>query len=168
MPTTPSKPATTSERTSDRTFVVRHTALAPALRVYEAWTRQERFAQWWVPTSCGLTLASCEMDVRVGGTYRLVFPHGDTTMAFFGTYTEVSPPRRLAWTNEESGEDQTVLTTVTLDERDGVTLLAVEDLYPSADALDAAIACGATAGLPESLAQLDAFLAESDVAAHGA
>ncbi len=159
--TAPKHP-TTTERTSERAFVVRHTCEAPAHRVFEAWTRQEQFEQWWVPKSCGLTLISCDMEVRVGGTYRLVFPQGDTTLAFFGTYRDVTPPTRLAWTNEEGGDGEIVLTTVTFDENDGTTSVVVRDVYPSASALDTAIACGATEGLPESLAQLDAFLARGD------
>jgi uncharacterized protein YndB with AHSA1/START domain len=42
--------------------------------VFEAWTKAELFQRWWVPKSFGLTLLSCELDVRVGGVYRLVFP----------------------------------------------------------------------------------------------
>ena len=134
--TTPKNP-TTAERTSDRELVVRRTVNGPARLVFEAWTKAELFQRWWVPKSYGLTLLSCEMDVRVGGQYRLVFRHGDSTMAFFGTYREVTPPSRLVWTNEE-GEDGETVTTVTFDERDGKTLLVVHDLYPSKDALDAA------------------------------
>jgi uncharacterized protein YndB with AHSA1/START domain len=55
-----------------------------------------------VPQSSASRLLSCEVDARVGGTYRLVFRHGDGTMAFFGTYLEVTPPSRLVWTNEEA------------------------------------------------------------------
>ncbi len=154
----PPKREATTERTSGQAFVVRHTIDASALRVFEAWAKREQFEQWWVPKSCGLTLLSCDMDVRVGGTYRLVFPHGDTTMAFFGTYREVSPPSRLVWTNEEGGEGETVVTTVTFEANGEATDVTVHDLYPSAHALDTAIAHGATAGMPESLAQLDAFL----------
>ena len=149
----------TTERTSVLEFVVRHTVDAPMERVFAAWTDRDQFVQWWVPKSCGLTLLSCDMDVRVGGTYRLVFPHGDATMAFFGTYREVTSPTRLVWTNEEGSESEVVVTTVTLEETDGRTSLTVHDRYPSSEALDTAIACGATAGMPESLTQLDAFLA---------
>jgi uncharacterized protein YndB with AHSA1/START domain len=98
------------------------------------------------------------MDVRVGGQYRLAFLHGDSTMEFFGTYLEVTPPKRLVWTNEE-GDGQTV-TTVTFEEKDGKTLLMVHDLYPSKEALDAAIASGSTGGLPEQLDALDELLAD--------
>ncbi len=158
--TTPKNP-TTAERTSDRELVVRRTVNGPARLVFEAWTKAELFQRWWVPKSYGLTLLSCEMDVRVGGQYRLVFRRGDSTMAFFGTYREVTPPSRLVWTNEE-GEDGETVTTVTFDERDGKTLLVVHDLYPSKDALDAAIASGSTGGMPDQLDQLEEFLASFD------
>ncbi|MFO0638468.1 MAG: SRPBCC family protein [Polyangiaceae bacterium] len=152
----PTKNPTSAERTSERELVVRRTVNGPARLVFEAWTRPELFRRWWVPESFGLTLLSCEMDVRVGGQYRLVFEHGDSTMAFFGTYREVVPASRLVWTNEEEGGE--TVTTVTFEEKDGKTQVVVHDLYPSKEALDAAIASGSTGGLPEQLEQLDALL----------
>lgn len=151
---TTTKNPTAAERTSERELVVRRTVNGPARLVFEAWTKPELFQRWWVPKSYGLTLLSCEMDVRVGGRYRLVFRHGDSTMAFFGTYREVTPPTRLVWTNEE-GEDGETVTTVTFDEQDGKTLLVVHDLYPSKGALEAS---GATGAMPEQLDQLDELL----------
>jgi uncharacterized protein YndB with AHSA1/START domain len=145
------------ERTSDRELVVTRTVNAPAHIVFEAWTKPELFQRWWIPKSCGLTLVSCEQDVRVGGGYRLAIRHGDSTMAFFGTYLDVTPHSRLVWTNDE-GDDAGAVTTVTFEEKGGSTLVAVHDLYPSKEALDAAIASGATSGMPESLEQLDEFL----------
>ena len=102
---TPMKNRTTVERKSERELVVTRTFNGPARIVFEAWTKPELFKRWWVPKSMGMSLLSCEMDVRVGGRYRLVFAHGDSTMAFFGTYLEVTPHSRLVWTNEEGGED---------------------------------------------------------------
>lgn len=156
--TTTVKNPTTAERTSERELVVRRTINGPARLVFEAWTKPELFQRWWVPKSYGLTLLSCEMDVRVGGQYRLVFRHGDSTMAFFGTYLEVTPPSRLVWTNEEGDAGETI-TTVTFDEKDGKTSLVVHDLYPSKEALDAAIASGTTGGMPDQLDQLEELLA---------
>lgn len=154
------KNPTTAERASERELVVRRTVNAPARLVFEAWTKPELFQRWWVPKSFSLNLLSCEMDVRVGGKYRLVFRYGDSTMDFFGTYREVTPPTRLVWTNEE-GDGETV-TTVTFDEKDGKTSLVVHDLYPSKEALDAAIASGSTGGLPEQLDALEELLASLD------
>jgi uncharacterized protein YndB with AHSA1/START domain len=156
---TATKNRTTTERTSDRELVVTRTFNAPARLVFEAWTRPELLRRWWVPKSFGLTLLSCEADVRVGGTYRLVFSHpaAPEPMAFFGRYVEVIPHSRLVWTNEEGGENGQV-TTVTFEERAGQTLLVMHDLYPSKAALDDAIASGSTGGTGETFEQLDELL----------
>ena len=156
----PMKNATTTERTSDRELVVTRTVNGPARLVFEAWTRPDLFKRWWVPRSTGMSLLSCEMDVRVGGTYRLVFRHEafPEPMAFFGRYVEVTPHSRLVWTNEEGGEDGAV-TTVTFEERGAETLVVVHDLYPSKEALDGASASGSTGGFSEQFEQLDELLA---------
>jgi len=153
-PTRTTSPATV-ERKSERELVVTRTINAPARIVFEAFTKAELFKRWWVPKSFGLSLLSCELDVRVGGTYRLVFSHkGSEPMAFHGRYIEVTPHSRLVWTNDE-GDDGGAVTTVTLEEKGGKTRLLMHDLYPSKEALDAAIASGSTSGMPESLEQLD-------------
>jgi len=125
--------------------------------VFEAWTKPELFKRWWVLKSRGLTLLSCELDVRVGGRYRLVFSFQGSEMAFFGTYREVSPHSRLSWTNDEAG-DAGQVTTVTLEEKAGKTLVVMHELYPSKEALDAAIASGSTGEFGETFDQLDDLL----------
>ena len=149
---------TTVERKSDREVVVTRTFDAPARLVFEAWTKPELFKQWWVPRSMGMTLRSCELDVRTGGTYRLVF--GDdpaNPMAFFGRYLDVVPNQRIVWTNEESGADGSV-TTVTFEEKNGKTRLELRELYPTKEALDAA-GTGAQEAMNETFGQLDQLLA---------
>lgn len=155
---TPMKNRTTVERKSERELVVTRTFNAPARLVFEAWTTPELFKQWWVPKSMDMFLRSCEMDVRVGGGYRLVFGQDpSSTDEFFGRYLEVTPHSRLVWTNDEGGEDGPV-TTVTFEEKDGKTLLVLHELYPSKEALDAA-GTGAADALVETFAQLDELLA---------
>jgi uncharacterized protein YndB with AHSA1/START domain len=150
---------TTAERKSERELVVTRTFNGPARLVFEAWTKAELFKRWWVPKSCGLSLLSCELDVRVGGKYRLVFSHpaAPAPMEFFGTYLEVAPHSRLVWTNDEGGEGGAV-TTVTFEEQGGKTLLVMRDLHPSKEALDDAIASGSTEGVGETFAQLEEVL----------
>ncbi len=149
---------TTVERKSDLELVVKRTFNAPAHIVFEAWSKPELFKLWWVPKSVGMSLLSCEMDVRTGGAYRLVFSHPDfdRPMAFFGTYREVTPHKRIVWANEEN--DQGALTTVTFEENDGKTLVTFHELYPTTAALEEALA-GSAEGLPEQFAQLDELLA---------
>jgi uncharacterized protein YndB with AHSA1/START domain len=152
------KNPTTVERKSERELVVTRTINGPARIVFEAWTKPELLKQWWVPKSFGVSLVSCEADVRVGGGYRFVFRHGDSPpMAFFGKYLEVTPYSRLVWTNDEGGEGGAV-TTLTLEEKGGKTLLVMHDLYPSKAALDAAMASGEKSGMGETFDQLDELL----------
>lgn len=149
---------TTVERTSEREIVITRTFDAPARLVFEAWTTPELMRRWWVPTSAGLTLRSCEIDARTGGSYRFVFEHpaAPEGMAFFGRYLEVTPPSRLVWTNEEGG-DAGQVSTLTLEDRGDTTRMVLHERYPSAEALEAGL--GAYDGMPESFAQLDALLA---------
>lgn len=157
-PETPSKKnATTVERRSDRELVVTRTVNAPARFVFEAWTNAELLQQWWVPKSFGVVLLSCEADVRVGGKYRFVFGHGDSKMEFFGRYIEVVPGSRLVWTNDEAGDSGPV-TTLTLEEKSGKTLIVLHDLYPSKEALDASLESGEKSGMGETFDQLDELL----------
>ena len=145
---------TTVERKSELELVVTRTFDGPARLVFEAWTKPELFRQWWVPKSLGMNLLSCDMDVRVGGGYRLEFAVGDSQAAFFGTYSEVVPDSRIVWTNEESDEGS--VTTVTFEEQGGKTLVVMHELYPSKEALDAA--GGASDAMGESFEQLDELL----------
>ena len=154
---TPMKNRTTVERKSERELVVTRTFNGPARIVFEAWTKPELFKQWWAPKSMGMFLRSCEMDVRVGGRYRLVFGHDASNPdEFFGRYIEVTPDSRLVWTNDEGGDGGPV-TTVTFEEKGGKTLLVLHELYPSKEALDGAIE-GMEGGMPETFAQLDELL----------
>jgi len=132
---------TTVQKKSEREVVVTRTFDAPARLVFEAWSKPDLFKKWWVPRSMGMTLRSCELDVRTGGKY-----------------LEVVANKRIVWTNEEGGGAGSV-TTVTFEEREGKTLLVMSELYPTKEALDAA-GTGAQEVLNETFGQLDALLAE--------
>jgi uncharacterized protein YndB with AHSA1/START domain len=151
---------TTADRASDRELVITRTFNGPARTVFQAWTEPELLMRWWAPKSIGISFLSCEVDARTGGGYRFVFSHpaSEQPMAFFGKYLEATPYSRLVWTNEEGGEGGSV-TTVTFKEEDGVTQVVLRDLYPSKEALDAAVASGSTCGFSESFTQLDDVLA---------
>lgn len=155
------KHQTTVERTSDREVVVQRVFNGPAHIVFAAWTKPELMKRWWTPRSMGMTMLGCEMDVRVGGSYRLEFSHPSfpAPMSFFGTYTEVMPGKRLVWTNDEGdgGQSITTVTFEALDDR--TTRVVVHELHPSKEALDAHCASGAQDCTPETHQQLDELLA---------
>ena len=99
------KNQTNAERKSERELVSSRIINGPPRLVFEAWTNPELFKKWWVPKSAPITLVSCEIDVRTGGTYHLAFSAGGQSAEFFGKYLEVIPYSRLVWTNEEGGVD---------------------------------------------------------------
>jgi uncharacterized protein YndB with AHSA1/START domain len=148
------------ERGAERELVVKRIVNAPRHLVFEAWTQADLFQRWWIPEAFRPALLSCELDIRAGGGYRLVFRHPSAPepMAFHGRYLEVTPPSRLVWTNEEAGGAGQV-TTVTFEESAGQTRLVVRDLYPSKEALDEAISAEATSWNDDTFDQLDELLA---------
>ncbi|MFS8145724.1 SRPBCC family protein [Rhizobium sp. BR 249] len=148
---------TSVERKGDRELTVMRTFDAPPSMVYRAWSQPELFQRWWVPKSApGISLVSCDMDVRTGGKYRLEFGAGGSdTMAFYGRYIEVVPNERIVWTNDE-GEEGAV-TTVTFEDQGERTLLIFREVYPSKEALEEALQ-GSAVALPEQLEQLDELL----------
>ena len=159
-----SEPATKNRtivaRKSELELVVTRTFDAPPRIVFEAWTRPELFMRWWAPRSAGVPILSCEMDVRPGGGYRISFGRdAANAMTFFGQYLEVVPSSRLVWTNEE--DDGAPVTTLTLEDAGGRTLLTLHELYPTKEALDEAMA-GMADSMPEQFAQLDELLAEME------
>lgn len=148
---------TTVERKSNVEIVVTRTFAAKVSVLFEAWTNPDFFRQWWVPKSYGLNLRSCEMDVRVGGKYRLVFLHEGSEMEFFGTYLEVVKDSRLVWTNEEDDAGQTI-TTVTFESKGDESILTLTDRYPTEDSVQT----GSSGAMPEVFEQLAELLASSN------
>ena len=148
---------TAVERRSERELVVTRSFDAPVRLVFDAWTKPDLFKLWWAPKSSGVPLLSCEMDVRTGGGYRISFGHdASKAMTFFGKYLDVLPPSRLVWTNDESEEG--AVTTVTFEKEDGKTLLVLQEVYPSKEALDQSFV-GMEDAMPEQFGQLDELLA---------
>ena len=160
----------TVERKSDREVVITRTFNAPATIVFDAWTKPELMMRWWAPRSTGMKLISCEIDLRVGGKYRLVFAgDGDKPDAFFGKYRLVERPTRLVWTDDDllegSGQISAptaaageAVSTLTLEEKHGKTTLILHQLFPSKEALDGALS-GMEHGMRETLEQLEELLA---------
>jgi uncharacterized protein YndB with AHSA1/START domain len=157
-----SKNRTTVERRSDRELALTRTFNGPARIVFDAWTKPELLKRWWAPKALGVSLFSCEADVRAGGNYRYAFGHDPKhPMVFSGRYTEVTPHTRLVWTQvlEQMRAAGEAIITATFDERDGKTELVLHQLFPSKEALDGAIASGMDKGTRETFEQLEELLA---------
>jgi uncharacterized protein YndB with AHSA1/START domain len=150
------------ERTTDRELVVTRTFNAPARIVFDAWTQPEFLKRWWAPKSFGVSLFECESDPREGGTYRYAFGRDPKNPEVFsGRYLEVNAPSRLVLTQvydrmRDTGE---AVVTATFEESQGKTRLTLQQLFPSKEALEGALASGMETGMRVTLDQLDALVA---------
>lgn len=152
---------TTMKLEGDRTIIISRAFEAPARIVFEAYTKPELVRRWWAPKSRGVTLSGCDADVRPGGKYRYVMAlPGGESIAFSGEYTEVTPHSRVVFTQvfEPMAEAGAVICTVQFEEKGGQTFLVSHELYPSAEARQAAIDHGMEGGMRESMEQLDALV----------
>ena len=102
---------------------------APRALVWKAWTDPKMMAQWFGPR--GFTSTVGELDVRVGGSLRIVM-HGPDGNEYpmKGEFREVVPPERLVFTNIAIDQDGKHLlegeTTVVLSEDEGKTILTLQ------------------------------------------
>ena len=154
--------STIVERTSDRELIVTRMFDAPARTVFEAWTKPALLKRWWAPKSFGVSLFECEQDLRVGGAYRFVFGRdAQNPEVFAGRYLEVDPPSRLVLTQlyERMAHVGEAVVTADFEEIEGRTRLTVRQLFPSGEALEAALASGMERGMRVTLHQLDELVA---------
>lgn len=134
---------------------------APRTLVFEALTRPELLRRWF--GARGWNLVECEVDLRVGGTWRYVSvgPDGER-MGQGGVYREVLPPERLVYT--ERYDDQSFpgesLITAELEEDGPRTTLRSTVRFPSEEVRDLVISRPMERGLSESYERLDEVLSE--------
>lgn len=158
-----SKNPTKFDRVSDVEMVMERTFNGPPHLVFAAWTKPELVRKWWAPQNCGASITECTADIRVGGKYRYVMRQPDgNECGFSGEYTEIAEPTRLVYTQvfEPMAEAGHVVITVTFEAKaGGKTFMTSREIYPSKEALDAAVACGMAEGALETVDQLDELVA---------
>lgn len=161
MTAKPTPNQTTMQVDSERTIVITRSFDARAATVFEAWTSAALVKRWWAPKSHGVSVVSCEADVRVGGKYHYVLRHPGGDIAFSGEYREVTPPTRLVYTQvfEPMADAGAVVVTLTLEEHGGKTRMVATEVYPSREAREAALSSGMEHGMRETLEQLDELVA---------
>jgi uncharacterized protein YndB with AHSA1/START domain len=103
---------------------------APRERVWQEWTEPDRFADWFGGVESEVPVSSVEMDVRVGGTWRLTMfaEPGRREIHWYGEYREVVEPERLAFTISDRPEDvrEEIVIVVLKDLGDGRTEMQFE------------------------------------------
>jgi uncharacterized protein YndB with AHSA1/START domain len=145
----------------ERTIVITRVFDAPRELVFKAWTDPKHVAQWWGPQ--GFTSPLCEMDLRVGGVFRVHMRGPDgVTYPCKGVYREVREPERIVYSGEAeegsvgcgAGLPPRALVTVTFTERDGKTTVTIHTRLQSAADREAAVQTGFNAGWASSLDRL--------------
>jgi uncharacterized protein YndB with AHSA1/START domain len=154
---------------------------APRKLVFKAWTDPKHLAQWWGPH--GMTNPVCDVDLRPGGTFRIVMRSADgVDYPCGGVYREIARPDRLVFTvaaydhpaewqdllgtyrqKTDDGPDLQQVWTVTFEEQaGGKTKLTVRNRFESATELDAALKMGHADGVAQSLDRLEESIAKVD------
>jgi uncharacterized protein YndB with AHSA1/START domain len=134
---------------------------APRRLVFDAMTRPEHVKRWWGCLGEGYSVPVCEIDLRVGGSWRFVnrHPHGEA--AFHGEYREVTPPSRLVFTEIfEDFPDAVSVVTAVFAEEGARTRMTVTAQYPSKEVRDMVIASGMARGAGISYDRLEDLVAE--------
>jgi len=152
---------------SDREVRVAREFRAPRELVYRAYTEPGLVRRWLLGPP-GWSMPVCEMDVRVGGSYRWRWRSDadGSEFGFHGVFQEVSPPARLVHTQDYDPGDvggdmgETAVITVTFTERNGVTTMASLMDFGTKAARDAAMSTGMTDGMEQSYQRLDEALVE--------
>ncbi|MEQ1491420.1 MAG: SRPBCC domain-containing protein [Terricaulis sp.] len=152
---------------SDRQVRVVRTFKAPRQLVWDAHTKPELMKKWCYGYE-GWTLATCDMDVREGGKYRWRWRNGadGSEFGFFGTFSEVNEPSKLAHDqyfdpgdmNYDMPVGDPSLIALDFSEAAGVTTLAMTMTFVSKDARDQAVTTGMTDGMEVGYARIDAML----------
>jgi len=134
---------------------------APRELVFEAMTKPEHVRRWWGCLDERYSVPVCEIDLRVGGTWRFVGrgPEGDFP-AFFGEYLEIDRPGRLVYTEIfEPFPDAASVVTQRLDEEQGKTRLTVTARYDSRQTRDIVLGTGMEKGAAVSYDRLEDVVA---------
>jgi uncharacterized protein YndB with AHSA1/START domain len=144
---------------SDREIVMTRTFDAPRELVFEAHSSCEHMTNWWGPRK--YEVASCEIDFRPGGSWRMVHKTADGSeeYGFRGEFREIVPPERIVWTFEWEGMPGHVsVETLTLEERDGKTTLTGTSVYDTVEDRDGMLQSGMEEGAAEAYDRLDEYL----------
>jgi uncharacterized protein YndB with AHSA1/START domain len=143
---------------TDTQILITREFAAPRQLVWKAWTTPELVRRWFHANRGEMTV--CEIDLRVGGTWRYVMiAEGGFEVGFHGEYREIVPNERLVSTEAYEGipdaDEHAALDILTLEEREGRTLLTVLVEHPTKEGRDAHIESGMEDGMQDAMDLLE-------------
>ena len=146
---------------SDREIQVSRDFDAPRSLVFDAFTKPELVRRWLLGPP-GWTMPVCEIDLRVGGSYRYVWRSEEdgSQMGIRGVFREIAPVERLVATErfDDAWYPGEALDTTVFEERRGITRTTITILYESQEARDAARRSGMEYGMAAGYDRLETLL----------
>ncbi len=119
----------------DTALELRRTYPAPPERVFRAWTEVEQVKRWFGPKGC--TVPEAELELRVGGRYRIVLEQAEGSHIVGGEFVEISPPERLVftwkWEHLPGDSPETLVTVEFFPRGDGTEMVLTHERFPAAD-----------------------------------
>jgi uncharacterized protein YndB with AHSA1/START domain len=147
-----------TQRDPRHTLKIARIIPAPRWEVFEAWTTAESLKEWICPKDSSVSLI--ELDVRVGGTFRIEMQHADEgEMVVTGVYREILPPEKLVftWTSKHTHYQDSLVTLDFLARGEATELILRQTQLPDEEAVTLH-----TAVWPQLLEHLAAILQKSD------
>jgi uncharacterized protein YndB with AHSA1/START domain len=150
---------------TDTTIVLTRAFKAARRLVWEAMTSPDKMKRWMLPPP-GMTLTSCEVEPRVGGTLKLAWKNADADpfMTLSGEWLEFAPHDRMVHTETmKLGTGETVVSLVEtheFTETGAATQMRITQTYKSKADRDGALASGMDQGMEACYQQLDALVAQ--------
>jgi uncharacterized protein YndB with AHSA1/START domain len=145
---------------SDREIAMTRAFNAPRQMVFDAWTKPE-LVKRWLGAFGGWTMPVCEIDLRVGGTYRYVWSKDGQDMGMGGVFREIVVPERIVSTEkfDDPWYEGEAVGMVTFTENDGRTTLVQTVKYASKEVRDAVLQSPMETGVAASYDKLEEILA---------
>jgi uncharacterized protein YndB with AHSA1/START domain len=143
---------------SDKEIRMTRVVDAPRDLVFEAHSSCEHMSNWWGPRK--YEFASCELDFRPGGKWRIVHrAEGEEDQGFRGEFREIVRPERIVWTFEWEGMPGHIsVDTLTLEELDGKTRITANSVFDTVEDRDGMLQSGMEEGAAETYDRLDEYL----------
>jgi uncharacterized protein YndB with AHSA1/START domain len=144
---------------------------APPERVWQLWSDPRLLERWWGPPTYPATFTKHDLAPGSRVEYHMTGPEGDQPKGFWDIL-ETDPPHRLVFRDGFANDDGTPNDALPRNEvrltiapiGDGRTRMSIENLFPSAEAMEQVLAMGMEEGLKQAVGQIDAILAEQRVA----
>ena len=142
----------------DRQIAMTRTLDAPRELVFDAFTKPELVKHWLLGPD-GWTMPVCEIDLRVGGSYRYRWSNGSMEFGTSGLYREVARPERIVHTEQMEGQPGEAIVTTEFTEKNGTTTVTMTLLHESREIRDMVIETGMAEGVGRSYERLAELLA---------